>query len=46
LFRLHTILETIRSSQVEDLILVGDLVESAEVRSKAVSSVDSVFVSD
>jgi len=44
LLRLNSVLETIRAGQVEDLILVGDLVEWVELSGESVSGVHSVLV--
>jgi hypothetical protein len=44
LFRLHSVLETISTSQVEDLILVGDLVEWVELFVESIGCVHRVLV--
>ena len=44
LFRLNSILETIRTCQVEGLILVGDLMEWVELFVESISGVHGVLV--
>ena len=44
LFRLHIVLETIRTSQVEGLILVGDLMEWVKLIAESIGGEHSVLI--